>query len=145
MQFHVLEIFYRRRWQSAAAWDAHYPSAILWFMQSHYDLIDFCKTEYPEYEPERCAAAIFYAKHPWTYDKADVDYTPELEQKSRSINQYILYFALLLYLMEIRLQTTLMLVLLVAINIYSFKDLFLYWPNSKWLGTDTGAYVIQGG
>lgn len=121
---------------------------------THFPLQDWCAKHHPSIDPHKCATVYFFYKPHNDYDRimdwdrTYFDYTHERTTRNpmiyqRLISQWLLYLGLLMYLLEIQLNSTVLLCLAVLYNM-AFQLTSLWMPFRRY-GPDTFAYVNQAG
>jgi len=132
-------------------------SPFLHFLSAHHGYEDLCRAEYPDFndnEIHRCSMVYSYFKRHDDYDRImDFDrsffgYHDDIEQKDpmiklRLIGKWILYFGLLLYLLEIQIEKNVMIWSMCVLNFILLLPSL--WMPFRRYGPDFTAYVNQAG
>ena len=142
--------------------DLNFPvlTPALAFLSTHYAFRDLCAEWYPDHDPYRCAAALYYLKDQWHHELAELHivrlrHFDEFTSKTKAFDAHkskeklltkVLYFGLLLCMLEIRIPETLMLLVVFAISFgYLFNYFALGIPILRPFGVDAPAYIAQAG
>jgi hypothetical protein len=116
-QFHYLNKVLNEVWQGSEHHTIRIASPLVRLLSSHYPYEDWCAEKHPEVDSTICASVYFFLKPQGDYDKimdwdrTYFDYTDERSTRNimiyqRIISKWVLYGGLLLYLVEVKINTT---------------------------------------
>lgn len=149
------QLCHTKNWFRDYHYDWQLVSPIVQFATTHYAFRDFCKKQFADYDSVRCATILFFQKPSFDYDRImdqvllfnnyKTGKTDSLEPlyTARRNSELLLYFGLLVHLLQIRISPNLMVLFAFASSIYFLKDI-IYLRMNRY-GVDTSAYLHQAG